>query len=214
MREGIAGSVRPRVLLNCATSRDGFLAGPDPAPVRLSDETDMQRVHHLRAGSDAILVGVGTILGDDPSLRVKPRYAAGSDPMRVILDTRLRTPVDARVCDGGAPTVIYHASDEEGPHGEAELVQVPMGPGGVDLKAVLADLGEREVECLMVEGGSKVLASFLEQGCWDEWTLYEAPMDLGSGPAIPSPGQRRQWGIEETAAIAQGDGWLRTFNPG
>lgn len=205
--------MRPRIVLNCAVSRDGHLAGEDGQPVLLSDEEDLRRVHGMRASADAILVGVGTVLADDPSLRVKPQYAQGEDPLRVVLDSRLRTPATARVVDGSAPTVVYHAVQAKTRVGHADLVRVPLDAVGVDLHAVLADLADRAVELLLVEGGAQVLAAFLEAGLWDEWTVYEAPVDLGSGPALPSPSRLRQWGVAQASAVARGEGWLRTYAP-
>ncbi len=212
--------VRPRVLLNCAVSQDRHLAGPDGQPVRLSDALDMQRVHAMRAGVDAILVGVGTVLKDDPSLLVKAEYVdralADRHPMRVVLDTRLRTPATARVLQGDTPTIVYHAAGDKaaaaGLDG-AELVRVPKVMERVDLEAVLQDLSGRGIESVMVEGGAEVLAAFLEAGCWDEWSVYEAPVHLGGGPAIPTPAQLREWGVAMTSEMARGDGWLRCFAP-
>ncbi len=201
------------MLINCAISHDRRLAGPGGAPVTLSDEEDLRRVHAMRAAMDAILVGAGTVVADDPSLRVKAPLAEGSDPVRVVLDSRLRCPATSRVFVSPPQTLLYHASKPE-PRGDAELVQIPAGVGGLDLVAVLEDLASRGIESVMVEGGAAVIASFLSQGLWDEMTVYEAPVELGDGPAFPRPAQLREWGVFETAGLPQGEGWLRRFAPG
>ncbi len=178
----------------------------------LSDEEDLRRVHAMRAAMDAILVGAGTVVADDPSLRVKAALAAGADPVRVVLDPNLRCPRSARVFEAPPRTLLYHACAPAA-RGDAELVRVPEGEGGLDLVAVLEDLAARGIESVMVEGGAAVLAAFLSQGLWDEMTVYEAVVELGDGPAFPRPAQLREWGVVETAAVAKGDGWLRTFAP-
>lgn len=207
-----AAPVRPRVLLNCAATLDGRIAGPDGGPMRVSDDEDLRRVHRMRADCDAVLVGVGTVLSDDPSLRVKPEYATGPDPLRVVLDTRLRTPRGARVVDGTAPTLVFHAPDATSglPAGMTDAVR--RGPGGgLDLAAVLAVLRDGGVESVMVEGGARVLASFLRTGLWDRWTLYQAPWVAGTGPGLPPfPAGT----VRTAAAQPLGDGVLWTLEPG
>lgn len=210
MDDGIRRAVR--VLLNCAVSQDGHIAGPDGRPTRLSDDEDLRRVHALRAGCDAILVGVGTVVADDPSLQVKPDYAVGQSPVRVVLDTHGRIPPGSRVLDGAVTTLVFHADGE--PQPGAEWIRVPASFDGVDLNAVLRVLEERGIESLMVEGGAGVLAAFLRSGLWDEWTVYEAPVHLGGGPALPRPAKLKEWGVEELSSIARGEGWLKSFGPG
>src|SRR2546426_368452 len=105
-------AVRPRVIINAAMSIDGKIALSDGQGVRLSNEEDLRRVHRLRASVDAILVGVGTVLTDDPKLTVKSEYAKGRNPLRVVLDSDGKIPESARVLDGAAPTLIVTSLDE------------------------------------------------------------------------------------------------------
>ena len=203
--------MRPRVLLNCAATLDGRIAAAGGGPLRISDDDDLRRVHRMRADCDAILVGVGTVLADDPSLRVKPEFAEGPDPLRVVLDTRLRTPRTARVLDGSAPTLVFHAPDATSglPPGMTDAVRRDPG-GGLDLEAVLEVLRDGGVESLMVEGGASVLASFLRAGLWDRWTLYQAPWTAGTGPGLPAFGPEA---ARLASAERRGGGVLWTFEP-
>lgn len=180
---------RPKVLLNCACSLDGKIAAPDGVAMPLSDEVDWRRVHQLRANADAILVGVGTILNDDPSLRVKEDLAPISPTrklLRVILDSKGRTPNKARVLDGTAPTLILHGPGvtTKWPRAESAEVQIDAA-GKLLLSDVMRILHERGVRILMVEGGGQVLRAFVQSGFVDQWTIYQAPVLVGgSGPSI------------------------------
>lgn len=210
---------RPRVLLNCACSLDGKLAAPDGTPLPLSDEADWRRVHHLRASSDAILVGVGTVLKDDPSLKVKEDLAPvpiGRRLLRVVLDTHGRTPPGARVADGSAPTLILHGPAVKDRWPRAGHAQVAVAPTGhLDIADALRELHGRGVRVLLVEGGAQVLRAFVQSGLVDQWTVYQAPVLVGgTGPSIfdgkPSAIGRR---LHVENVQAQGKGVLWTIRP-
>lgn len=210
-------AMRPRVLLNCACSLDGRLAAPDGSPIRLSDDGDLRRVHRMRAASDAILVGVGTVLADDPSLRVKAHMAHGPDPLRVVLDTHGRIPPGARVLDGSAPTLVITGPGGKAPVG-AYHAQVPVEAGKagrLDLAAVLALLWDRGVRTVMVEGGGRVLRTFLEADLWDAWTLYQAPVLVGGdGPCLwPGAPADPPFPLRVERAERAGGGVLWAFSP-
>jgi len=178
---------RPAVWVNCAVSLDGRLAFAGGARARLSSEEDLRRVHRLRSQSDAILVGVGTVVADDPSLRVhwellgEPPKAS---PLRVIVDGTGRTPERARVLDGSAPTLIAVSarSTREFP---PPVQTVRAGHDRVDLEELFVRLHERGVRRLMVEGGAEVLASVLRGRLFDRLTVYYAPVVIGGRTAPP-----------------------------
>src|SRR5881628_2031966 len=104
-------------------SVDGKIALPSRKQTRISDEEDLRRVHRLRAACDAVLVGVGTILADDPKLTVKPEYASGRNPLRIVLDSEGRTPSDAHVLSREAPTLIVTSEACEKTFADAEVVR-------------------------------------------------------------------------------------------
>lgn len=180
---------RPRVLLNCACSLDGKIAAPDGQPMPLSDENDLRRVHLLRASSDAILVGVGTVLRDDPNLKVKEDYAPippNRELLRVVLDSKGRTPPSARVVDGSAPSLILHGPGARERWPKADHKEVPTdATGRIDLVKAMDALGDRGIQQVLVEGGAQVLRAFLQTDLVERWTLYMAPVLVGgNGPSI------------------------------
>lgn len=205
--------------MNCACSLDGKLAAPDGAAMPLSDELDWRRVHHLRASADAILVGVNTILRDDPSLKVKGELAPvppNRKLLRVVLDTHGRTPANARVVDGTAPTLILTGPKVPMKWPKAQQQSVKLdAEGRIDLGAALDALGKRGVRELLVEGGGQVLRSFLQTPYVESWTVYMAPVLVGgAGPSIfdgkPSMIGRR---IHVENIEPQGKGALWTLRP-
>jgi 2,5-diamino-6-(ribosylamino)-4(3H)-pyrimidinone 5'-phosphate reductase len=210
---------RPRVVVNCAVSADGRLAYAGGRRAALSGPEDLRRVQRLRAASDAILVGVGTVLQDDPSLRVHSELLEGApsrSPLRVILDSNGRTPPGARVLDGSQPTLIATnlRCSREFPPG---ISRFAAGEGRVDLAALLGHLASRGVRQLMVEGGASVLASFLRSASVDELTIYVAPVLVG-GPSAPTmmagPDSRdasEVVGLSRVAVEPLGEGVLLTY---
>jgi 2,5-diamino-6-(ribosylamino)-4(3H)-pyrimidinone 5'-phosphate reductase len=170
-------AVRPHVIINAAMSVDGKIALADGKGVRLSNEEDLRRVHRLRAAVDAILIGVGTVLKDDPKLTVKSEYAKGRNPLRVVLDSDGKTPESARVLDGSAATLIVTSEVCERSFPRAEVLR--LGKDEVDLKALLDRLAAREVKTILVEGGSTVIWSFLHEGLADELKVFVSSQVLG-----------------------------------
>jgi 2,5-diamino-6-(ribosylamino)-4(3H)-pyrimidinone 5'-phosphate reductase len=178
--------VRPRVIINAAMSVDGKIALSDGKTARLSNEEDLRRVHRLRAETDAILVGVGTVLMDDPKLTVKQEFVKGRNPVRVVLDSYGKTPEGAHVLDGTAPTLIVTSEECDRTFPKAEVLR--CGKDEVDLPRLLEELGKRGVRRLLVEGGSTVIASFLSAHLADELLVFVASAVLGgrSSPTLAS----------------------------
>jgi len=175
---------RPHVIVNFAMSMDGKIALPTRKQTRISDEEDLRRVHQLRATCDAVLVGVGTILADDPKLTVKPEHATGRNPLRVVLDSEGRTPPEALVLNRDAPTLIVTAADCEKTFPNAEVAR--LGKDAVDLPALLDYLGENGVKRLLVEGGGETIWSFLHARLADEVKVFVGSMVIG-GRTSPTP---------------------------
>jgi 2,5-diamino-6-(ribosylamino)-4(3H)-pyrimidinone 5'-phosphate reductase len=186
---GAAGAVpRPYVQVNCAVSLDGRLAFAGGKRAMLSGPQDLARVQALRAELGAILVGVGTVVLDDPSLRVHwdlLHRAPGPAPVRICLDGSGRLPPSARLLDGSQPTIV--ATTERAQRSYPSSVETVMtGPGpDVDLPILLRALSHRGLRGVLVEGGAHVIASFLRAGLVDRMTVYVAPVLIG-GETAPS----------------------------
>ena len=180
-------SGRPQVNLCYAQSLDGSLAAERGRPLALSGPESRQLTHRLRAAHDALLVGVGTVLADNPRLNV--RLADGPDPRPVILDSALRTSPEAAVL-AGQPWIACRPDADPARRAAlqaagAELLLVPPSPdGGLDLTVVLEELWQRGIRRLMVEGGAGVLRAFLAARLADAVCLTIAPLFVGGLPAV------------------------------
>ncbi len=185
---------RPDVWVNCAVSADGRLAYAGGTRARLSSPEDMVRVQQLRLRVDAILVGVGTVLADDPSLRIH-RELLGEDPsashdgprsgpLRVVLDSHGRTPEKARLLDGKQPTAVLTA-ERSARRFPSHVSVGAFGRERVALRPALKWLLRKGTGRLLVEGGSEVISSFLREGLVDHMTVYVAPVVIG-GRTAPS----------------------------
>jgi GTP cyclohydrolase II len=176
---------RPYVVVKYAQTLDGRIATSTGDARWISGEAERRASHALRAACDAVLVGVGTVLRDDPQLTV--RMVPGASPIRVVLDSRLRTPDRARVLDDDAATTIVTTdASPEGRRAElrrrgVSVVVVPAGPGGVDLGAAMTALRRDGIRSLLVEGGAAVITSFLSWGLADRLVVGIAPRVLGTG---------------------------------
>ena len=188
MRDGPATIGRPYVQVNCAVSLDGRLAFAGGKRAALSGPTDLARVQRLRAELGAVLVGVGTVILDDPSLRVHwelLRRPPGPSPVRICLDGSGRLPTSARFLDGSQPTIVATTESARRTYpSSVETLVAGAGPE-VDLPSLLQALAARGLRGVLVEGGSRVIASFLRAGVVDRMTVYVAPVLIG-GATAPS----------------------------
>ncbi len=189
---------RPFVTWKYAASLDGRVAAADTSSRWITSAEARADAHRLRAECDAVMVGSGTLRADDPHLAVRQaRLPGGSQPLRVVVDTEATIPVTARVLDGAAPTAVAVAvaEDADAAHlrGKATVLRVPRAAhpaGGLDLKALLAELYARHVISLLLEGGPTLAGAFIHADLVDRVIGYVAPALIGGGgsPALAGPG--------------------------
>jgi len=179
---------RPHVILKLAVSPDGKIGAAGGRTVAITGEAVRDRVHLLRAQCDAILVGIGTVLADDPLLTCRLPGMEARSPVRIVLDRNLRIPAASRLVHSARETPLWvigselaeaAAATRLGAAG-AQVLRVPPGSGaGLDLPAVLHALAEKGMTRLMVEGGSRVASSFVAAGLVDEVWLFRGAEAIG-----------------------------------
>jgi 2,5-diamino-6-(ribosylamino)-4(3H)-pyrimidinone 5'-phosphate reductase len=190
--------MRPFVFINIAMSADGKISTRERRQVKISGTEDFARVDRIKAESDAIMVGIGTVLADDPSLTVKSpelragRRAAGKDdhPIRIVVDSTGRTPPDADILRKGTGRRIVAVS-RAAPQERVEVIKehadvIVTGDATVDLAALFAELHRRGIRRLMVEGGGTLIWALFQQGLVDELQTFIGNMIIGGADA-PTP---------------------------
>ena len=185
---------RPFIFINSAMSADGKISSVDRKQVRISGQEDLTRVDALRAGSDAIMVGVGTVLADDPGLRVKSkdfreaRQEKGrpENPLRVVADSQARTPPDAKILGPGCLIAVSSSAPQDRLERLSQQCEIiKCGIEKVDLAELMAELYDRGIKRLMVEGGARLNWSLIKQGLVDELYVYIGNLVIG-GESAPT----------------------------
>lgn len=182
---------RPHVILKLAVSSDDRIGETGGRPVAITGEAARARVHLLRAQCDAILVGIGTVLADDPLLTCRLPGLEAQSPVRVVLDRALRISGDSKLVHSARehPLWVMTSDLSEAPAAmklgaagaQVLRVSTTSAPPGLDLAAVLHALADKDITRLMVEGGSRVASSFVATGLVDEIWLFRGPEAIGEG---------------------------------
>jgi diaminohydroxyphosphoribosylaminopyrimidine deaminase/5-amino-6-(5-phosphoribosylamino)uracil reductase len=179
---------RPHVILKLAVSPDDKIGGPGGKPIAITGEAVRSRVHLLRAQSDAILVGIGTVLADDPLLTCRLPGMEARSPVRVVLDRNLRISAASRLVHSARETPLWVIGSELAEAaaatrlGAAGAQVIRLSPGnapGLDLAAALRTLAEKGITRLMVEGGSRIASSFVAADLVDEIWLFRGAEAIG-----------------------------------
>ena len=184
-----------RVVANAAISADGKLSSRERRQVEISGPADFERVDELRAESDAVMVGIGTVLADDPSLTIDDqelkdeRIDRGkpANPARIVADSRIRTPPDSKVLDDRAES--YLLVSETAPTDfvvqmeEAGATVISAGDNRVDLAQALGELDSHGIEQWMVEGGGEIIYSLFEAALVDRLSIFVGSMIIGGRDA-------------------------------
>lgn len=180
---------KPFTALKTAMSLDGKIATATGKSQWITNEKSRQRVHELRDVYDGILVGINTVLKDNPSLTTRLPNTEGKNPIRVVMDSMARTPLDCNlVTDGKAETII--AVSEAAPVERVDALKnagaeiIKAGKTQVDVELLLLELGKRQMTSLFIEGGGQVNFSFLKAGAVDRVYAFVAPMLIGGREAL------------------------------
>ncbi len=185
---------RPHVTLKAAMTLDGKIAASDGTSRWITGEAARVEAHRMRFAADAVLVGIGTVLRDDPTLTVRLPEGPPKEPLRVVADSRLRTPLDARIVTAGNPARTVIASVSPAPPAAAaalrargvRVLELPEDAGRVDLPALLAALMKLDVVAVLAEGGGELGAGLVESHLVDRVAFFLAPRLLG-GRTAPGP---------------------------
>lgn len=188
---------RPHVMLKLAVSADGKIGLSGRKPVALTGEAATARVHLMRAHSDAIMIGIGTALADDPLLTCRLPGMAAWSPVRVVLDSHLRLPPSSRLARSAreVPLWLFTAEPADAPQAAAlaalgvEVVRVAAGASGLDLAEVLRELARRGITRLMVEGGARLAGRLVSRGLVDEVQLFQTEATIGADGVDALEGQ-------------------------
>jgi diaminohydroxyphosphoribosylaminopyrimidine deaminase/5-amino-6-(5-phosphoribosylamino)uracil reductase len=193
---------RPFVLLKCAATLDGRIATRSGDSKWVTGEKARKFVHQLRHAVDAILVGIGTIQADDPSLTTRLDSGNGLDPVRIVLDTHLSISPSARILqlDSNSDTILVTGDRVPANKRRAvkkkgvRLIELPIHKDGIEMQPLMDRLGKMGITSLLVEGGSRVIASAFSSGIVDKVLFFYAPKILGGDDGIPicrGPGPER-----------------------
>ncbi len=174
---------RPYVILKWAQSSDGFIdrvRNSDFPPTVISGQESHILSHTWRSQEQGIIVATNTIIMDNPSLTT--RLVKGKNPVRIIIDTLLKIPDHFNVLDNSTPTIIYNKLKDE-LNGNTEYIKFDFK--SKSLSDMLLSLYEKNIQSVIVEGGSNMLSSFIEQKVWDELRVFIAPIELKTGVPVP-----------------------------
>jgi diaminohydroxyphosphoribosylaminopyrimidine deaminase/5-amino-6-(5-phosphoribosylamino)uracil reductase len=196
----------PFVILKVAATLDGKIAAREGDSKWISGETSRHFIHRMRDQVDGVVIGIGTVLKDDPQLTA--RIKKGRDPYRIILDSRLRIPEDAKVI-GNSPSKTIIATTELAARDKIERLEkkgvriliLDSKQGRVDLKNCLSKLGEMGIMSLLVEGGSQVNGSFLDEGLIDKILFFLSPKLIGDREALGIFGGSGKATLKETIPL-------------
>ena len=212
--EHVQQTGRPLVTVSYAQSLDGSITAKGGQPLALSGAASSRFTHQLRSLHDAILVGVGTVLADDPLLTV--RHVKGKHPQPVVLDSHLRTPLHSRLVTQHPDQVWIAATQTTKPEriqrlqgAGARVILLPNDPQNrVSLNNLLQNLASQGIRSLMVEGGAQVITNFYQQGLADQVVLTLAPVFVGGLPAV-TPQQPLSENAEQLPRLTEsGSKWL------
>jgi diaminohydroxyphosphoribosylaminopyrimidine deaminase/5-amino-6-(5-phosphoribosylamino)uracil reductase len=215
---------RPMVTLKLAVSADGMIGTREGGRMIITGRAAFDRVQAIRAESDAVMIGIGTVLIDNPRLTVRHPGLEGRSPIRVILDRQARLPADSILATTAREVPVWLIVGPMAPaerrevlaKAGVEIIEAKEGPGGIDFHAALAALAERGITRVLVEGGSNVASSLVSSGCADEIVFFRASVVVGpdgvrafAGHALSAVERSPRYRLFEEARV--GDDRMRRY---
>jgi 2,5-diamino-6-(ribosylamino)-4(3H)-pyrimidinone 5'-phosphate reductase len=179
---------RPYITINCAMTADGKISLPNGKQLRISSDEDIKRMYELRNENDAIIVGINTVINDDPKLTVKETYVnSPKNPIRIVLDTNCKIPDSSLILNDKSNTIIVTSRkcDRLFPENIEIIICETDGEGLIDIEKLLDILYNKGIKKLMVEGGSTVIWNFINKGFYDDLYVYIGSMVVG-GESTPT----------------------------
>lgn len=201
---------RPEVTLKLAVSADGYIGRKNKGNVAISGMVSQAQAHILRAENDAILVGIGTVMADDPMLDCRLPGMEARSPIRIVIDSQLRLPLNCNlvktagqhpvwvVCDEAVPSSRMNALTSAG----CRIFPCKTEGKGIGLYNLLTQLGQAGINALLVEGGAEIAASFWNDGLVDRLILFQSPLILGTG-GYKAPDFRERMGEYRETDVQQ-----------
>jgi diaminohydroxyphosphoribosylaminopyrimidine deaminase/5-amino-6-(5-phosphoribosylamino)uracil reductase len=193
---------RPFVVAKSALTLDGWSATSTGHSQWVTNQESREFVHRLRDMVDAVMVGIETILADDPLLNTRLKNRKGKDPVRIILDTNLRIPEDARVLNQDSQAITLIVAGEHTSEGRqkklrelgASILLCPTREGRIDLQALMDKLSAMSITSILVEGGATLMGALIREKLIDKFYVFKAPKILGGSDGIPmavGPGPKK-----------------------
>lgn len=181
----------PYVILKAALTIDGRIGDPKRGIFKISGEESAKEVHALRNKVDAVLIGIGTVLKDNPALTVR-KVKAKKQPSKIIIDPNLKCPKDAKIFKGGGKVILVATKKgKEEKYPDAEIWNLKEKNGTIDIKEILKKAGKENITSIMLEGGSKTFTHFVKSKLIDKYLLFFSPSFIGKGiPLIDYPLKR------------------------
>lgn len=212
----------PFVIMKTAMSIDGKIADSQGRSRWITGETSRQLVHHWRDRASAIIAGSGTVLADNPALTTRLPDGPGRDPVRVLVDSCGVIPLDSRAIGADPGKKVIIAAADAYPQKKLEMcakfgirvLRLDDGKGKVDLAALLKELGRMEMDCILLEGGGSLNASFLQAGLVDKLLLFMAPLLIGGACAVSCFAGNGALNLDQAIRVKDmrvtpcGDDWL------
>ncbi|PSH67893.1 riboflavin biosynthesis protein RibD [Phyllobacterium brassicacearum] len=186
---------RPEVTLKLALSSDGYIGREGEGQVSITGSVSRSQVHMMRAESDAILVGIGTVLADDPQLTCRLPGLENRSPIRVVLDSRLRLPMNSALVNSASTVPVWVAASAAAEPARRQalvaagcrILATETDCGATALPELLDDLAAQGITTVMVEGGATVASSFLQEGLVDRIALFQGSVAIGSSSGVAVP---------------------------